>query len=853
MSGIIPIPTTRVSGLLTRQRLSQQYQSDQLDLFRLQQQISTGLRITLPSEDAPSAIRAISLQRLLSRKDQLESNIQSGLQFLASTDDAVNDVATKLSEIKASALGVIDTIDTQEQRDAAIAQIDEQLDALVTLGNRKALGRYIFGGAETDQPPYSRDANGNIVYNGDDRSIRSYSDLGVLFASNASGQEVFGGFSDSVQGTVDLNPHLSSDTLLSSLRGGRGVNLSGAVQLENATTNDIAIVDLSNASTVGDVVRLLEDNAPSGSNFDVAITGSGLQITELGGDTIAINEVASGNTARELGILGGPSTTITGEDLDPAILKTSQIDDLLGSKARTAIRSAGSNNDILIEGAANGGLYDTVAVSFVDGGGGSPVSVAFDGGAKTLVVTIDAGATTAQEVVDAINADANFTAEIDAADSTSISEAGSGLIDASATATTTGGIGSTLNQSSGIRVVNGGNTYDITFDNAETVEDLLNILNSSEAGLLAEINDSATGINIRSRLSGSDFQIGEVGGGNTATQLGVRTYDGDTRLSDFNYGVGVPTRNATEINLTQSELNFTASDGSSFTVDLTGAPDLATAIASINAEAVLAGVDVTMQPDPSNNNGLIVADETEGPGRLSITQSGADNAITGGIDFTIPSHDISFEASTGDSFTIDVTGAETVQEVLDLINNDNGNDDGFGNPLITARIALTGNGIELVDDNGGSLTVTSLESSEAAQYLGLVADGETTNTSVADTLTGTDRHFLETDSVFTTLIRLRDALAANDVPAVGRAVAKIDEGITQVTFSQASVGSRLRGLELTRQNLQDEVIQLRSALSEEIDVDLVQAISELTARQISLEASLRTSANILQLSLLNFI
>ena len=149
MAGIILIPTTRISGLLTRQRLTQQYQTDQLDLFRLQEQISTGFRISLPSEDAPAAIRAISLQRLLSRKGQLETNINSGLQFLGSTDNAISDVASKLSEIKASTLGVVGTVVTQEQRDAAISEINNTLDSLVTLGNRKFNGRYIFGGSET--------------------------------------------------------------------------------------------------------------------------------------------------------------------------------------------------------------------------------------------------------------------------------------------------------------------------------------------------------------------------------------------------------------------------------------------------------------------------------------------------------------------------------------------------------------------------------------------------------------------------------------------------------------------------------------------------------------------------------
>ena len=58
---------------------------------------------------------------------------------------------------------------------------------------------------------------------------------------------------------------------------------------------------------------------------------------------------------------------------------------------------------------------------------------------------------------------------------------------------------------------------------------------------------------------------------------------------------------------------------------------------------------------------------------------------------------------------------------------------------------------------------------------------------------------------------------------------------------------------LINERLEDENVQLRSALSQDIDVDLVDAISQLTGRQYAFEASLRTAASLLQLSLLNFI
>ncbi|GAG52023.1 unnamed protein product, partial [marine sediment metagenome] len=73
MGSVIGIPTTRVSDLFIRQRLMSQVQADQLDLFKIQMQLSTGYRFNVPSEDADAAQRVISLQRLLERKDQVET------------------------------------------------------------------------------------------------------------------------------------------------------------------------------------------------------------------------------------------------------------------------------------------------------------------------------------------------------------------------------------------------------------------------------------------------------------------------------------------------------------------------------------------------------------------------------------------------------------------------------------------------------------------------------------------------------------------------------------------------------------------------------------------------------------
>jgi len=190
------------------------------------------------------------------------------------------------------------------------------------------------------------------------------------------------------------------------------------------------------------------------------------------------------------------------------------------------------------------------------------------------------------------------------------------------------------------------------------------------------------------------------------------------------------------------------------------------------------------------------------------------------------------------------------------------NPNNTGTTAVTARLSQAGNGIELVDASTattGSLTVHRVTGSLAAEYLGFVGPDQTQNSAYSVDGSGNyvlgseDRHTLEVDSVFNSLIRLRAALENGDTIELGRAIARLDADFTRVNFARAEIGSRLQGLDVIKTRLEDENVQLQSALSAEIDVDLVEAISQLTARQYALQASLRTAANILNLSLLDYI
>jgi flagellar hook-associated protein 3 FlgL len=330
MAGFLPVPTTRSSGLLVQTRLLAQLHADQLDILRLQTQISTGRRIARPSEDAPAAQRGQTLQRLLELKAQAQINIQTSQSYLDATDTALAGVTTTLSSIRALAVEAASDTSTAATRQAAAEEVRRAIEQLVATANQNFRGRYLFAGSRSSTAPFVWGERG-VIYLGNEGSLDSFVDLDLPYATNASGAAVFGTFSSQVQGSVDLNPVLTADTPLADLYGGRGLAL-GSIQISDGTNK--SVIDLSLAATIGDVAALIEAHPPAGRTITAQITATGLviDIDDDGGGNLTIKEVAGGTTAKDLQILspiGTGVTPVVGGDLNPRLRLTTPLADLL--------------------------------------------------------------------------------------------------------------------------------------------------------------------------------------------------------------------------------------------------------------------------------------------------------------------------------------------------------------------------------------------------------------------------------------------------------------------------------------------------------------------------------------------
>jgi flagellar hook-associated protein 3 FlgL len=472
----------------------------------------------------------------------------------------------------------------------------------------------------------------------------------------------------------------------------------------------------------------------------------------FGGDTgeveVSIDYSANSSTSVDAATaFGAISTEVRGrEDLDPVVTLDTLLADLNGGKgvqAGSIIISDGTTVSTVdlsgartvrdVISAINASTPPTTTASILVGGTGIEIATS----TGTLTITDALGGSTASDLGILRTTPAG---PLVAGDD----------IDPLVTQMTTLASMSTVDWTSGLEISNGSAQATLDFTGCNTVQDVINRINSAGLYVEAKINDDGKSLDIVSRLSGTMLQIGE-NGGTTASDLGLRTMDASTSLSTLNDGLGVD-------RVSGDDVTFTLKDATAFSVDL--------------------------------------------------------------------------------------SGASTLQDVIDAVNT------AAGNPgTLTASLAATGNGIVLTDASGGAgdLSVTRANYSNAAEDLGILTS------TAGSVITGEDRSGAAADGVLTHLMGLKNALLANDDAAISYYTDKLEADYSQVLEARASLGARQQRMSTVEDRLSADIIELQSMLSDRVDLDYAEGIVKYSTLQAAYEAGLQTAGSFLQMSLIDFL
>ncbi len=352
LSSFYPVVAGRTSDALSRYRSLYQVQVSKLGIQQLEDQLSSGKRFSLPSQDPTAAIRVIGLQRDLEFRDQTLRNLDSSQSYLNVTESTLGNVQDTLIEIRGLGVESAGNVNSDAEREGWVNQINATLERLTAAANTRYQDRYLFAGGNLDTPTVSKLLD-TIQFSGNDLDLLTIADTGEYIAHNVTGQKALGLISDGVVSRVDLNPAAIGRTRLADLNGGNGIS-PGAIQLSNGLER--VTVELSGAETLDDVLERVNNAAPlSGRNVQFSLNNGSLVAGYADGGLgqLHILESGTGRTARDLGILTETLLAplpITGTTLDPILRPTTLLSQLNGNTGLIA------NDGIRIE--QNGKTYN---------------------------------------------------------------------------------------------------------------------------------------------------------------------------------------------------------------------------------------------------------------------------------------------------------------------------------------------------------------------------------------------------------------------------------------------------------------------------------------------------------------
>jgi flagellar hook-associated protein 3 len=483
----------------------------QQDLLNLQEQLSTGQSINVPSDNPVGADRIMNYLTQISKTSQYETNIQAAtgrLNLADSSLQSATDVITQAQQIYQEQRG--GSSDAQSRLQAADS-ITQLLQQAVGLANTQFEGTSLFGGSKTNVAPFQIQGGG-VVFNGNYDELNTAIADGTQMVTNVTAQ-AFGGLSDEIRGLdpvtqlpIDFRPRASLSTQLSDLNSGRGVAL-GSIQVNGATS---ATINLGDAKSISDVIALI-NNAGTGVTASLNTGTNTIDLTS--GTAFSIQEVANGTTAGDLGIAvsGGPGT-VAGAPLKPALTLDTQLGDLFGG---AGVDPSG----LIIANATSGGtLTATLGPSdFAPTNTIGQLLNAINGSGTEVVAQLNS-AGTGIDVVSKLSG-----GRLTISENGGTTAATLGLLSTLGRANLTD-----LNNGLGLGTVPGpdiqitkkdGTTVLLDLDNAQTVNDLVNTINQ-QPGLTAALVGNQLQITDTTPGTGT-FSIQNYGGSTAADTLGI--------------------------------------------------------------------------------------------------------------------------------------------------------------------------------------------------------------------------------------------------------------------------------------------------------------------------------------------
>lgn len=120
------------------------------------QQLSTGKAINQPSDNPLGAAQVMNFTSVLNQAKIFQGNIQDGTAWLQSAQTAVTEAGALVQSAQQAAVQGANGDMPQSALDSLAQQVNAQIGQLIQQGNTAYGNRYVFGGYQTQSPPFQQ-------------------------------------------------------------------------------------------------------------------------------------------------------------------------------------------------------------------------------------------------------------------------------------------------------------------------------------------------------------------------------------------------------------------------------------------------------------------------------------------------------------------------------------------------------------------------------------------------------------------------------------------------------------------------------------------------------------------------
>lgn len=243
-------------------------------LFDVNKQIASGLKIQYAHEDPSIFIDTLRLDNELTTLAQVKNSAQNAYKMSTQSDTTIGDIVKTIESMKVKMVNAANGVHSDSSMEAIAKELRGLQNHLTTLVNTSIGGQYLFSGTATSVKPIAADGS----YQGNDKSLEAFLGSGVKQKYNITGSRLFLGEENNTYRTTSANlAQLSQTDLYPDILKDVGSSRSDAKETYISGSSKIRdLMGDTDTDTTNDAARnsyfYLQGTRTDGTSFKSKIT-----------------------------------------------------------------------------------------------------------------------------------------------------------------------------------------------------------------------------------------------------------------------------------------------------------------------------------------------------------------------------------------------------------------------------------------------------------------------------------------------------------------------------------------------------------------------------------------------------